>query len=64
MFSITLSPLQGVDVCVYWQLLANNECLYDIQDNMGHIWVAVAMSTFLASPQFNAAHVYASESSR
>lgn len=50
MFSITLSPLRGVDVCVYWQLLANNEGLYDIQDNMGHIWViyrhvAVAMST-------------------
>lgn len=37
MFSITLSPLQGVGVCVYWQLLANNKSLNDIQDTMGHI---------------------------
>lgn len=37
MFSITLSPLLGVDVFVYWQLVANKESLYDIQDNMGYI---------------------------
>lgn len=34
-----LSPLLGVDVCVYGQLLANNENLYDIKDNMGPISV-------------------------
>lgn len=37
MFSIALSPLLGVDVCVYCQLLANNNSLNDIQDTMGHI---------------------------
>lgn len=61
MCSITLSPLLGVDVCVYWQLLANNESLYDIQDNMGHILACRCCNepvSILASPQFNAACVY------
>lgn len=61
MLSITLSPLLGVDVCVYWQLLANNESLYDIQDNIGHIsaWSCCNEHvSILVSPQFNTACVY------
>lgn len=56
-----LSPLIGVDVCVYGQLLANNKSLYDIQNNMGPIsrcWCFNKLVGILASPQFNSVHVY------